>query len=382
MLEAAQNICDAPDLSIVVQELLTATHHILGFERVRFYLALPECGVLRREGVEGLVDDDGDQEIPLLSDHLLGQIATGSERTCVARVGNLIDAEESAKGVPTCLVQMQLPEGDLGIVVADNPVTCCEITGRQAHFVGLLARFAAFPMERTRHEESQIRMRSLVSHELRTPLTSIAAFAEMLLDGDAGELNGKQQRFVQRITRAASQLQQIVQDLLELAHLAEGSDPLEKTSIAIEPFLEDTSQNLLPQAAAKQIKLVVEASDDLPNLHTDERRLQQALSNLIDNAIKYSAPNTTVRITAVVRESQVRLAVIDRGPGIAPEHRERIFEEFFRAYPTEEGLADKGSGLGLAIVKGLGKMLGAKVEIESALGKGSTFALVFPVENQ
>lgn len=381
LIEAAQRICEAPDLSVVIDEVLSAVHEVLGFGRVRFYLSLPEYGIIRQESIVGAPGHERDEEVPLLKDHVLGEVVLGDASPVMRRVGSLHDPAQNQSGLPTYFAKMSLPSGDLGVLVADNPNTCQEMSGRELYFLGLLARFSSFPMERAHHEQGRARIASLVSHELRTPLTSVAAFAEMLLDGDAGQLTEKQERFVQRIAKAASQLQKIVQDLLELSRISEESEPIEKTPIALTPFLEDTSQNLLPQANAKQIRLVVEAPASCGTLRTDERRLQQALSNLIDNAIKYSSPHTTVRILARQTDSQTRLSVIDEGPGISVDDQKHIFEEFFRCYPTTaEGLADKGSGLGLPIVRNLAKLLGAGIEVKSELGKGSTFTLVFPTQ--
>jgi len=378
LLESVLRLARAEDLPTVLQELADAAEGLLGFERIRFYLAILDSGVLRCELRQG-VDGPGDVgSVPLLHTNLLGRVALDGRGPMQWPVDSLQDTIASEGGIPTCFVPMRLPDALLGVLVADSPQQRREVTDASLRTLAMLSEFALLMVEHTRREQSRTRFVGWASHELRTPLTSINAFTEMLLDGDAGPLNEKQTRFVQRVLGSTEQLHRIVQDLLELARLEAGEEPITLTNVAIKPFLEDTAQNMFPQASAKDITLKVEAQDGLSTLRTDERRLRQALSNFIDNAIKYSPRETLVRVVAEATDGQLRLSVIDQGPGISPRDQKQLFTEFFRCYRGEESLRDRGSGLGLPIVQRLAQALGSAVEVESAVGQGSKFSLVFP----
>jgi signal transduction histidine kinase len=245
-----------------------------------------------------------------------------------------------------------------------------------------LIQFAEVAIQRWGLGRLRVQFVASVSHELRTPLTSIKAFCEMLHDGDAGPLTDEQLSFVRRIATGADQLHKIVEDLLELSRLRSETEALNVDQIDVKLFLEDTASILQPQADARGIQIGVSAPDDLPALHTDQRRLHQALSNFIDNAIKYSPEGSDVAVAATVRDEKMRLCVTDRGCGIPEQDLKRIFEEFYRCQKGVNGTASEGAGLGLAIVARIADMLGAEIEVDSALGAGSTFCLSFNLEKQ
>lgn len=381
LLEAARRITESTDLPTAMQHALQMTHEIIGFERIRFYLAIPKAGILREEAAEGYsVEHDLGATVPLHTNGILSRVASGKTQTRVFSVNALTDCQEAADGLPTCLIPLKLSDALLGVIVADYPRAKRKISQHSVLLLQALTDFMAATIERIRREELATKLVSLVSHELRTPLTSIAAFCEMLADGDAGPINDKQLRFVQRIAAGATQLQSIVEDLLELSRLQSGAETLLQEPLSIKPFLEDVALNILPQARAKNIAITVSSPDDLPILVTDQRRLQQALSNLIDNAIKYSPEGTSVALTAQRCCNNIRLSVTDQGPGIAAEDQERLFDEFFRCSQGANRSAERGSGLGLSIVARLAEMLGADVEVSSSLGEGSTFAILFPIQ--
>jgi signal transduction histidine kinase len=254
--------------------------------------------------------------------------------------------------------------------------------GFSAKPLGALIQFAEVAIQRLGLGRLRVQFVASVSHELRTPLTSIKAFCEMLYDGDAGPLTDEQLSFVRRIATGADQLHKIVEDLLELSRLRSETETLNVDQINVKLFLEDTASILQPQADARGIQIGVSAPDDLPTLHTDQRRLHQALSNFIDNAIKYSPEGSPIAVAATLRDEKMRLCVTDRGRGIPEQDLKRIFEEFYRCQKGVNGTASEGAGLGLAIVARIADMLGAKIEVDSTWGAGSTFCLSFSLENQ
>ncbi len=216
-----------------------------------------------------------------------------------------------------------------------------------------------------------------VSHELRTPITSIKGFIETLQDG-AIDRPEDARRFLEIISRQANQLNNIIEDLLALSRIEQGQDDggIELSRQQVGRVLRAAVQNCEAQAGKKEISLVLEGEFDLvapvnPNL------LEQAVVNLLTNAITYSPPGSAIRVGACLADDSVRLYVSDEGPGIEPQHLDRIFERFYRidkARSRQQG----GTGLGLAIVKHIALAHRGQVSVESTVGKGSTFTIALP----
>ena len=215
---------------------------------------------------------------------------------------------------------------------------------------------------------------SNVSHELRTPLTAIIAFVETLETG-AMEDPESRQRFLSIIRRNASRMQGLIDDISELNAIEGGNVQLKAAPVDLYTLVDEVCASLAAKASASNVTLKNNVSPDVV-VHADERRLEQMLTNLVDNAIKFSRENGTVRIShqAGTRD---QILVQDNGDGIPAQHLERLFERFYRvdrARSREMG----GTGLGLAIVKHLALLHGGEVTVTSELGKGSTFTIHLP----
>ena len=216
------------------------------------------------------------------------------------------------------------------------------------------------------------------SHELKTPVTSIKGFAETLLDG-AGENPETRGRFLRIIQRQAERLQRIVEDMLMLSSLEDSSDAAAPvlTPERLGPIVYAAAQDHARAAAEKRIAIDVDAAADL-QVSADPRLLEQAIGNLLDNAIKYSEPDTRVTITCEhLRDDSVAIRVMDEGPGIPAPHLPHLFDRFYRVDKSRSRKLG-GTGLGLAIVKHIALAHGGRVEVESRVGKGSTFTLCLP----
>ena len=215
---------------------------------------------------------------------------------------------------------------------------------------------------------------SNVSHELRTPLTSIMAFVETLENG-AKEDPESCQRFLSIIRKNASRMHTLIDDILDLTAIESGNVQLRADPVNLHELVNDVCASLPNQASARKVSL----QNDVPPgtlVYADARRLEQMLTNLIDNGIKFSRENGTVSISYQSGERD-RILVQDNGDGIPAQHVERLFERFYRvdrARSREMG----GTGLGLAIVKHLALLHGGEVTVESELGKGSTFTIHLP----
>lgn len=216
-----------------------------------------------------------------------------------------------------------------------------------------------------------------VSHELKTPITSIKGFAETLLDGAAEDPESRA-RFLGIIVRQADRLQSIVEDTLALVSLEDEAARagIEFQRRPIGPILDHAVTVCRAAADARRVTVTVECA---PGLDADvhEAFLEQAIVNLVDNAVKYSEDGGPVRVSAGTDGAELRIAVSDRGAGIPATHLERIFERFYRV-DKSRSRKQGGTGLGLAIVKRVAVLHGGRVAVESRLGEGSTFTLCLP----
>jgi signal transduction histidine kinase/HAMP domain-containing protein len=217
---------------------------------------------------------------------------------------------------------------------------------------------------------------STVSHDLRSPLTLMRGYATML--EMAGELNEQQKNYAKMIVQGVDNMAKLVNNLLDLGRIDFGVG-LQVESIPVLDILERVTGSLQMQAKQKQISLGVEIPKDLPNvIEADQALLQQALYNLVENAVKYTPESGTVTIHLQTAPSALTFAVQDSGIGILESDLPRLFEKFYRG-TNREALAQRGTGLGLAIVKSIAERHGGKVWVESELGKGSTFYLQIPL---
>jgi signal transduction histidine kinase len=222
---------------------------------------------------------------------------------------------------------------------------------------------------------------SNVSHELRTPLTAVYQFVTILLDGIAGKLTREQTEYLEIALRNVKQLQTMVGDLLETARANNGKLAVHPRGVSLSRVVFDAHGSFVTDSRAKTIAFTDDIPQDLPLLHADPQRLKQVLTNLIDNAIKFTPESGAIAVRARVCEednSFVRISVSDTGCGIEPDNVEKIFD---RLYQEERRLATnrKGLGLGLHITKELVLRQGGRVWVESTLGKGSSFHFTLPV---
>lgn len=215
---------------------------------------------------------------------------------------------------------------------------------------------------------------SNVSHELRTPLTAILAFVETLETG-ALEDPESSQRFLSIIRRNASRMHGLIDDIIELTAIEGGNVTLRASSVDLHALVNDVCASFTAKAAAHDVSLVSKVEPGV-EVYADARRLEQMLTNLVDNGIKFSREGGTVTISHESGERD-KILVEDNGDGIPAQHLERLFERFYRvdrARSRDMG----GTGLGLAIVKHLALLHGAEVTVDSELGKGTIFTIHLP----
>ncbi|MCX6544909.1 MAG: ATP-binding protein [Acidobacteria bacterium] len=221
-----------------------------------------------------------------------------------------------------------------------------------------------------------------VSHELRTPLTAIQGYVEALQDEETPEA-GEARRFLEIIARHAKRMERLVHDLLRLARLEAGQEPVNRTPIELATALADVVTELSPAITAKQQQVVTHIDASAATLVTDAAKLHDAVRNLVENAVAYAPPQTTIELSAArepggtAESTRTVITVADHGPGIPEADLIRIFERFYRvdkARSRESG----GTGLGLSIVKHLVDVLGGEVLAANRPEGGAIFTITLP----
>ena len=218
---------------------------------------------------------------------------------------------------------------------------------------------------------------SNVSHELKTPLTAIRGFVETLLDAEDIDAVTRR-RFLERIRLQTSRLSSLVADLLSLSRIESTHDGAERRRVDLRAPLMESVRALRPAAEARRLDVEVDLPPRPVVVSGEEESLRQAFSNLIDNAIKYSEEGGPVWVRLRQEGAQAVFEVEDRGVGIEEQHRERIFERFYRVDKARSRDLG-GTGLGLAIVKNVAQAFGGEVAVESRPGQGSVFRMKLPV---
>ena len=216
-----------------------------------------------------------------------------------------------------------------------------------------------------------------VSHELRTPVASIKGSAETLLSGAIDEPDAAH-RFVEMIARHADRLGRIIEDLLSLSRLDQigGTTSIELGDGNLAEVARAAAGVVADKAAEKGVNLAITCPDDLV-LRANVPLLEQAVANLLDNAVTYSEPGGTVRVSAVETGDELQLSVTDTGCGIEPEHLPRLFERFYRVDKARSRKLG-GTGLGLSIAKHIVGAHGGTITVASRVGEGSTFTIHLP----
>jgi len=218
---------------------------------------------------------------------------------------------------------------------------------------------------------------SVVSHELKTPLHSIKGFVDIILMGKTGPVTDLQRDFLGTVQEQTGHLQRLIEDLLEFSRLESGQVRLRPVLLPPGELLGSVVDKLAPLAQKKTLALACDSCHDLPEIEADPMRLEQVLTNLVENAIKFTPEGGRVQVRGWDRGATVEIAVIDSGIGVPAEERERIFDRFYQV-DSSARRRYKGTGLGLTICKHIVTQHGGRIWVEDAEGGGSAFHLVLP----
>ncbi|HSV51268.1 MAG TPA: HAMP domain-containing sensor histidine kinase [Burkholderiaceae bacterium] len=263
------------------------------------------------------------------------------------------------------------------VIESQNETLAAQVDARTAELRESNMRLAAANLELLELDKLRSAVLSNVSHELRTPLTGILGSAQNLRDGLAGGLTTAQQEYVGMIEKDSGRLIRVVNELLEWGRLQSGHIELHRSPVPLQPMLAEVAMLLRPVADRKGVRLSVPDGESTVRVQADADKLKQIVINLVDNAVKFSPPDSGVDVRVETNRQGVKIMVEDQGPGVPPEDRPHLFERFYRGHGAHTAA---GSGLGLAIAKNLARLHGGDITLQSGTGQGSVFVLSLPVE--
>jgi signal transduction histidine kinase len=248
---------------------------------------------------------------------------------------------------------------------------------------GLERRRLAIESERLRREKQVMRENfvTLVSHQLRSPLASVRQYFGVIRDGFAGDVTDKQRQIIEKASKYLDDLMQLINDWLDMARIDSGHIAEKVEPVAMEPVLSEIVELLKPAAEAGKVHLELKTRNTELNVCGDRESLKQAIINLVSNAIHYNREGGAVTISTREEGNGLVIEVRDTGIGIAQDNLPFIFDEFFRV-KSEQTRHVAGSGLGLPIVKKIVEAHHGHIQVESELGKGTSFSIFLPKAQQ
>jgi two-component system phosphate regulon sensor histidine kinase PhoR len=227
------------------------------------------------------------------------------------------------------------------------------------------------------NEKLRSDMASLMSHELRTPITSIKGFAELLLSDES--ISEDSREFLNIIANESQRLSKMLTTFLSVSNLEQSDKQgVAKTPVKLDNVVHEVVDELQETAKRKRIRLVEQPQAHIPPVAADKGLMQRAITNLIDNAIRYSPERTSVMISTILEADFLRVVVEDRGYGVPNAEKEKIWQKFYRIARDGQDKEEESTGLGLSLVKEIVEQHGGQVGVESEVGQGSRFSFTIP----
>jgi signal transduction histidine kinase/CheY-like chemotaxis protein len=307
--------------------------------------------------------------------------ANANNRDALARIVQVLAAEKPQDAYTE--IQSQNQEllrtlDELRIRQEELSVLNRELQDTNRGVVALYAELDEKADHLRRADELKSKFLSNMSHEFRSPLNSILALARLLADEIDGPLGVEQQQQVSFIRKAAEDLYELVNDLLDLAKVEAGKVEVKPVEFEVADLFGALRGMLRPLFLNQSVNLVFEPTEYLPPVYSDEGKVSQILRNFISNALKFTERGEVKVSARAVDGDHIKFSVADTGIGIAPEDQERIFQDFAQIEnPIQRRV--KGTGLGLPLSRKLAHLLGGEVQLTSAVGVGSTFSVVLPM---
>jgi signal transduction histidine kinase len=285
---------------------------------------------------------------------------------------SLLDAlgpDGSARGLETEL----LARGGETVPVMISVGTMEESAGRARSYVVVAADIG----ERLRHEQQKDEFVTMVHHEVRAPLTAVRGAIGLLAGGVAGELGERGQELVDIALRNSERMERLVNDILASRKLDSGRMDFHFEKVEMMPLVEQAIESTSAYAATHDVRFELEEGIPGAMVRVDPDRMIQVLTNVLSNAVRFSAADDVVTVSASRHDQMLRIAVADRGPGISEDFREHVFEAFARG-EDEDWRHRSGTGLGMSISKGIIEELGGAISFETEVGVGTTFLIDVP----
>jgi signal transduction histidine kinase len=397
--EVSQAVNSSLDLKTVLETIVAKAVQLSDTDAGAIYVYSRTANKFRLKATYGM----SPELIAAISGQSIGLNDTGIGEA--ARLRQPVQIADLRASTPSTVQQIILDAGFCGVLVvpllrpnkivgalvvrrrkpgrfSDSTVHLLETFATQSVLAIQNARLFSEVEEKGRQLEIASRHKSQflanMSHELRTPLNSVLGFTEMLADGLYGELPDKAKSTLGRVQANGRHLLGLINDVLDLSKIEAGQLTLAMEDYSISRIVKTVAAATEPLARAKGLQLSISIAEGLPTGCGDERRLTQVLLNLAGNAVKFTDKGS-IDIAAQRRDGVFELLVHDTGPGIAPEHQQRIFEEFQQV--DESSTRQKGgTGLGLAISKRIVEMHGGTISVDSVPGSGSTFKIAIPIK--
>lgn len=282
------------------------------------------------------------------------------------------------EGLPRWQVAVYQPPGASARQAAHRQIAV--FTGAFAGLLAVIVAGIVVTHRLMRRETEMARLKSdlvaNVSHDLKTPLSVIRMFGETLEMGRVTD-EARRREYYRVIARESERLSRLIDNVLDFSRIEGGRRRYEPAPTAVEPVVRETLEAFAYPLEQQGFKVEVSVAPDLPEVTLDADAVGQALANLVDNAIKYSAEVKELRVEARLADGGLALSVADRGIGVAREEQARIFEKFYRVGESDTQ-GRRGSGVGLALVRHVAEAHGGRVTVESAPGQGSRFVLWLP----
>ncbi len=228
-------------------------------------------------------------------------------------------------------------------------------------------------------DEAKTDFIAVVSHELKTPIASIGMNVRLMKDKRVGQLNEQQKKIMGSIDNDVRRMKKTTLDLLDLSKVETGNIQIDINKTRPLELIEAAYETMIVQAQQKNIQLHIDCDEQLPQIKADLQKTVWVLVNLISNAIRHTSPDGSIKLKATEVAETVQFSVADTGKGISPEYLDKIFQKYFQVHGDQNG--NGGSGLGLPIAKKFINAQGGEIDVESELGKGSTFYFTLPKDH-
>jgi PAS domain S-box-containing protein len=332
--------------------------------------------------VEGIITLDGENKITFFS-HGAERI-TGWSKTKV--IGHLIDDVfkiiDSDESFSTLIPSMPSGRQKFDIQVADNRIVSLAITSAQLSRSGEKEKEIAFVFRDISEEEAVHRLLghflANVAHEFLTPLSALEASIEILLDQTPDLSPGELNELHTSLHLGILGLHNLVINLLESANIEARRFRISPRAADLGNIISDAVQTIQPLLIKYEQRLTLQLPLEIPSVRADARRTVQVLTNLLSNASRYGPPGDEIALCVTIKKENVHIAVVDKGPGIPPEHRSNIFRRF--VFPqANDAISKEGAGLGLSVVKAIVTAQNGQVGVDENPAGGSIFWFTLPI---